>query len=361
MADTDHAVTATAVETARRVGLAYVADDQDGIARRRCGRGFTYMDTQGATIRDETVRRRIAELAIPPGWQEVWICPHPDGHIQATGRDDEGRKQYIYHPRWREARDRSKYRRLAELGARLPALRARVGRALARSATDRERVVAGVVRLLDVAAVRVGNECYAEDNGSFGATTLLRRHVRVSGDRMRFRFPAKSGQESNICLRDRALVDLIRDLRKLRAEDLFVFRDAEGGLGHVRPSHVNDYIRAHTTPDASAKDFRTWAASVKALQVLAGGPDRQERASDPSEVVLEAVDAAAALLGNSRATARESYVHPGLLQAFTTGALADLMASASVTTRAGHKPGFRRGECLFLALLPHLDEFGAAG
>jgi DNA topoisomerase-1 len=361
VADANRAETEPAAEAAASEGLSYVTDGDAGIARRRCGLGFTYLNSRGVTIRDDAVRARIAELAIPPGWQDVWICPRPDGHIQATGRDDDGRKQYIYHPRWREARDRSKYRRLGELGARLPTLRAQVGRALARSATDQERVVAGVVRLLDIAAVRVGNECYAEDNGSFGATTLLRRHLRVSGDHLRFRFPAKSGQESDICLRDRALADLIRDLRKLRAEDLFVFRDAEGGLGHVRPSHVNDYIRAHTTPDASAKDFRTWAASVKALQVLAGARDRREGTSDPSDMVLEAVDAAAALLGNSRATARESYVHPGLLQAFTTGALSDLMASAAVTTRAGHKPGFRRGECLFLALLPHLDKSGAAG
>jgi DNA topoisomerase-1 len=221
--------------------------------------------------------------------------------------------------------------------------------------------VAGVVRLLDIAAVRVGNECYAEDNGSFGATTLLRRHVTVRGDQMRFRFPAKSGQERDFRLRDHALADLIRDLRKLRAEDLFVFRDAEDGLGHVRPSHVNDYIRTHTTEDASAKDFRTWAASVTALQVLAAAPDPQEADPDACDMVLEAIDAAAALLGNSRATAREFYVHPGLLQAFASGALSDLMASAAVTARAGHKPGFRRGERLFLALLPHLDGVGDQG
>jgi DNA topoisomerase-1 len=309
----------------------------------------------GETVRDEAIRERIAALAIPPAWQDVWVCARHDGHIQATGRDDEGRKQYIYHPLWRKSRDRAKYRRLAELGARLPELRRRVGRDLAARGPERERVVAGAVRLLDVAALRVGNESYAEDNGSFGLTTLQRRHVTVSGDRVRLRFQGKSGRERDVRVRDPRLADLLRDLRTLPGEDLFVFADAEGNVGRVGPEDVNEYLRSLITDEVSAKDFRTWAASVRALQVLANASPAN---GDAHAVALEAVDEAAALLGNTRSTAREFYIHPGLLRAFEEGALTGLLESAAHAARVAMRPGFRRGEALLFVLLPRLERFG---
>jgi DNA topoisomerase-1 len=216
-------------------------------------------------------------------------------------------------------------------------------------------VVAGAVRLLDVAALRVGNESYAEDNGSFGLTTLQRRHVTVSGDRVRLRFQGKSGRERDVRVRDPRLADLLRDLRTLPGEDLFVFADAEGNVGRVGPEDVNEYLRSLITDEVSAKDFRTWAASVRALQVLANASPAN---GDAHAVALEAVDEAAALLGNTRSTAREFYIHPGLLRAFEEGALTGLLESAAHAARVAMRPGFRRGEALLFVLLPRLERFG---
>ena len=345
-----------AQETARAAGLRYVSDADEGIRRRRCGKGFTFVDGRGSTVRDEATRKRIAELAIPPGWKEVWICTRPDGHVQVTGRDDEGRKQYIYHPRWRAAREREKYERLREFGLRLPVVRQRVGRDLSRTSHSKERAVAGVIRLLDMAAIRVGNEEYAQDNDSYGVTTLRDRHVNVRGERIRLSFTGKSGKEVDFEIRDRSLARLLRELCRLPGEEVFCYRNGDSGLSRVTSGDVNDYLREASGADITAKDFRTWAASVHALNLLAAAPDDLSDA-ERRALALEVLDESAELLANTRATAREFYVHPGLLRAYEEGALGGLLGRASDQRRDIRRPGFRQGEALFLALLPKLESF----
>jgi DNA topoisomerase-1 len=340
-------------ETALEAGLRYVTDEDPGIRRRRCGKGFTYVNGNGKTVRSARARERIAELVIPPAWEDVWICAHADGHIQATGRDGEGRKQYLYHHRWRVVRDREKYRGLGDLGRRLPALRQRVGRDLGASGVGRRRVVAGAVRLLDRAALRVGSEVYTEENESFGLTTLRKDQVRSRKGCVRFQFDAKGGQERDVAVRDVALARLISDLRRTPTDNLFVFHDGAGDREsaiRLRPEHVNDYLRDALGADVTAKDFRTWAGCLEALRALSSSLDLP--VEDRDAAILGAVDAAAEVLGNQRSTAREFYVHPGLLHAFEAGELADLIGGATLAPR---RPGFRDGERLLLALLPHLD------
>jgi DNA topoisomerase-1 len=340
-----------AQDAARAAGLRYVSDEQPGICRRRCGRGFTYVDAEGRTVRDGSVRERISALAIPPAWSEVWICSAEHGHLQATGRDDEGRKQYLYHARWRAYRDQEKYRRLADIGPRLPALRRAVGRALEGSGLERNRVVAGAVRLLDQAGLRVGSEVYAEENESFGLTTLRKDHVSLRRERLRLQYPGKAGQERDVVVRDGALARLVRALLRTDEENLFAFENgATGGrYTRLRPEHVNEYLRGVLGTDATAKDFRTWLGSVEALRVLASADPGVE--SEPERVAIDAVDAAAEVLGNLRATAREFYVHPGLLHAFESGELASLLEQVELPAS---RPGFRKGERLLLGLLPKL-------
>lgn len=351
----------SAREAARDAGLRYVSDEEPGIRRRRCGKGFTYLDPEGETVREEKLRERIEDMVIPPGWSDVWICRRPDGHIQATGRDDAGRKQYIYHSRWRVVREQEKYRRLEELGGRLPVLRQRVGRDLSRDGLSRRRVVAGAVRLLDRASMRVGYECYAEANDSFGVTTLRARHVKVSRDRARFRFQGKGGKDQDVEVRDAAVAKLLAELRAVPGEEIFVFREDGDRIGKVAPDDVNRYLRDVTRCDISAKDFRTWSASVRALRVLARSTGGRSEAGNGPDPLLAAVDAAAELLGNTRSTAREFYIHPGLLRAYEDGRLGRMIESANGRSSHGsRRPGYRRGETLFLALLPRLAALEAA-
>ncbi len=343
-----------AAAMARRADLTYVTDSTPGVRRRRCGRGFTYVDGDGEFVHDEELRERIDDLAVPPGWTEVWICRRADGHIQATGRDEEGRKQYIYHPRWRRARERQKYERLAAFGARLPVLRQRVGRHLAASGVDRRRVAAAAIRLLDRASMRVGNESYTEDNGSFGVTTLRKRHVEIrSSAKVSLQFIAKSGRERDVEVQDEALVEVLRDLRHLSGENLFVYRNGTGPTA-LHADDVNEYLRSVTDQPISAKDFRTWRGSVRALEVLLDAGDLPE--DERHAVVIRAADAVAELLGNTRATARDFYVPPGLFQAYEAGRLESLLERARRERPQNVRPGFRRGEPLLLALLPHLED-----
>jgi DNA topoisomerase I len=351
--DADHPAAPDPTETAEAAGLRYVSDEDPGICRKPCGRGFTYRDARGKTIRDRELRERLEDLAIPPAWRDVWICPHEDGHLQVTGRDEEGRKQYLYHPRWRRTRDRIKYARLEKLGARLPQLRQRVGRHLDGAGLERERVVAGAVRLLDRAALRLGSEAYTEENDSFGITTLRKEHVEKRGARMRFRFEAKSGQERDVVVRDERLARLVGDLLRVDDERLFVFEngnETHRTLSNLRPEHVNAYLRDAFQGEITAKDFRTWTGSVAVLLELERALDRSEDERDAA--VVEAIDAAAELLGNRRPTARDFYVHPGLLDAYGGGELEALIRGASLPRR---RPGFRTGERLLLALLPRLE------
>src|SRR5438270_4070146 len=299
-------------EAAAAAGLLYISDDRPGIRRRRSGRGFSYLSPEGEPIRQPQRLKWIRSLAVPPAWTDVWISPTPRGHLQATGRDARGRKQYRYHPLWREARDETKFERLIEFGRCLPKLRRRVSHDLSRPGMPREKVVATVVRLLDSSAIRVGNQEYARDNNSFGLTTLRDRHVDVSGDRIRFHFTGKAGRRHRIDVHDRRLAAIVRRCQHLPGQELFRYRAEDGELRTVESGDVNDYLRDATGEDFTAKDFRTWTGTVLAAVELAR-LGRAGNESDARRHLVEAVRAVAGRLGNTEAVCRRCYVHPALV------------------------------------------------
>jgi DNA topoisomerase I len=308
------------VAAAQLAGLRYTSDEQPGIRRQRKGRGFTYVDRDGVPIRDKGELGRMRRLVIPPAWIDVWISPSPLGHIQATGRDARGRKQYRYHERWREVRDEAKYGRLSDFAKALPRIRARVDADLARPGVSRERVLATAVRILDQTFIRVGNAEYARENGSFGLTTLRSKHVEVVGSRILFRFRGKSGKEHEVDVRDRRLARVVARLQQLPGQDLFRYLDADGEARAIESEDVNAYLREISGEDLSAKDFRTWAGTVLAARALAElGPARNERVA--RKRIVQAVDVVAARLGNTRAVCRKCYVHPLILDAYAANDL----------------------------------------
>jgi len=306
--------------------LAYVNDDEPGYRRRRAGRGFSYCDPDGARLRDEAALARIRALAIPPAWSDVWICPDPAGHIQATGRDERGRKQYRYHPAWTACRDEAKFSSLAAFGRALPKLRARVDADLRRRGLPRERVVATVIRLLDRTMIRVGNDAYAQENDSFGLTTLRSRHLEIEGTSLRFSFKGKSGREWRLKLSDRRVATVVRAIQELPGQRLFRYLDEEGGRHDIRSQDVNDYIRAATGADFTSKHFRTWGATVSAALALAGMPlpGSQREQARALNVVLDEV---AKRLRNTRAVCRRCYVHPAVVEAWLEGRLGEEMGA----------------------------------
>lgn len=314
MSDTDDAARAAA----RASGLRYSSDARPGITRRRAGRGFTYRDADGSTIRDGAVRDRIAALAIPPAWTDVWICPWPNGHIQATGRDARGRKQYRYHAQWRSRRGSEKFERMIEFGRVLPRLRGQCERDLRRRGLPREKVLAAVVRLLELTLIRVGNDAYARLNRSFGLTTLRDRHATVTGNRIRFRFRSKSGAIHESDLRDRRLAAIVRRCQELPGQDLFQYVDEDGDVQNVASDDVNAYLRDATGGDFTAKDVRTWAGTVLAYRALRAGGSAGHPPTARRKLV-EAIKAAAERLGNTPAVARGSYVHPALAELYLEG------------------------------------------
>lgn len=306
----------------RAAGLVYVHDDQPGIRRQRCGKGFSYRDTDGRCVRDEGHLQRIRALAIPPAYVDVWICANPRGHLQATGRDARQRKQYRYHAQWRALRDHGKFDRVLAFGAALPALRRRVRRDLARPGLPREKVLALVVRLLDDTLIRIGNEGYARDNKSYGLTTLRTRHVRAERGRLRFAFRGKSGQEQEVELSDSRLARIVRRVQQLPGQRLFQYLDDDGQRQPVDSGEVNDYLHEACGEDFSAKDFRTWGGTVNAAGVLARTPLPEtggERAV--RSTLAAAIKEVAAMLGNTPAVCRASYIHPLILQGWQDGSL----------------------------------------
>ena len=322
------------VATAQLAGLRYTTDEQPGIRRRRKGRGFSYVDRDGVAVRDEGDVRRIRKLAIPPAWTDVWISSNPLGHIQATGRDARGRKQYRYHERWRDVRDDAKYDRLNDFAKALPRIRERVDADLARAGIPRERVLATAVRILEETFMRVGNVEYARANGSFGLTTLRSKHVDVEGSRIVFRFRGKSGKEHEVDVRDRRLVRVIAKLQQLPGQELFRYVDDDGELHTIGSEDVNTYLREISNEDLSAKDFRTWAGTVLAARALAElGPARNERVA--RKRILKAIDVVASRLGNTRTVCRKCYVHPGVLDAYAAGELPAALRRPE-KTRKGH-------------------------
>jgi DNA topoisomerase-1 len=302
-------------EAADAAGLRYVSDAEPGITRVRSGRGFTYRAADGSLIPRGAQRDRIAALAIPPAWTDVWISPHRNGHLQATGRDARGRKQYRYHPQWRRQRDDHKYGRLADFGSALRKIRARSRRDLALPGLPREKVLAGVILLLDTSLMRVGNAEYARLNKSFGATTIRNRHADVTGASITFTFRGKSGTRHEVEVDDRRLARLVRRCQQLPGQELFAYLDADGTPRDVGSGDVNEYLREISGGDFSAKDFRTWGGTVLAAQALCqvGRPTSE---SDARSRVAEAVRTVAAELRNTPAVCRSSYVHPLVVEAY---------------------------------------------
>ena len=317
-----------ALAIAETAGLRYVTDARPGIRRRRCGRGFSYRRVDGSPLTDELVLDRIRTLAIPPAWTDVWICPQANGHLQATGRDARGRKQYRYHPQWREVRDAAKYDRVTEMGRALPRIRERVTEHLGRPGMPREKVLAAVVKLLELTLIRVGNDEYARLNRSFGLTTLKNRHATVSGTRVRFRFRGKSGRQHEVGIRDRRLAAVVRRCQDLPGQELFQYVGDDGEPHDVASDDVNAYLREISGSDITAKDFRTWAGTVlayRALRALApGDSDRAVRKN-----VVEAVRFTSDRLGNTPAVARKSYVHPAILDAYMDGSIGGALLEAA--------------------------------
>jgi DNA topoisomerase-1 len=309
------------VAAAEAAGLRYVTDDEPGIIRRGVGRGFAYYGPTGERIAARAERRRIASLAIPPAWTEVWICPDPNGHITATGRDAKGRKQYRYHPRFRALRDESKFGRMLTFSAALPRLRDRVERDLNRPGLERRKLLATLVRLLDKTLIRIGNEEYARANRSYGLTTLTRRHVEVRGHTLRFDFRGKSGVEHSVALADRRLARIVRHLQDLPGQQLFKYVDGDGKRQTVDSDDVNAYLREATGLDVTAKDFRTWSGTMLAVSALrASGPPASER--EARRNVNSVLDQVARRLGNTRAVCRQYYVHPAVIAAYHRGVTA---------------------------------------
>jgi len=307
-------------EAAEEAGLRYVSDEAPGILRRRAGQGFAYRLPGGGPVRDTAVLKRIRALAIPPAWTQVWICPRADGHIQATGRDARGRKQYRYHPRWRAVRDAVKYDHMLDFARALPGIRTRVKADMARPGLPREKVLATVVHLLDTTLIRVGNDDYAKQNRSYGLTTLRNRHVAVEGATLRFTFKGKSGRSWELDIRDRRVARIVRACQELPGQELFGYRDAEGEPRDVGSADVNAYLREIAGREVTAKDFRTWAGTLAAARGLVS----KGKAGDAAEArrhVAACVKAVAALLGNTAAVCRGSYIHPLVLEAYERGVL----------------------------------------
>ncbi len=310
------------IASAQAAGLRYVTDRQPGIRREREGDGFRYIDTAGRTIDDPRAIARIAALAIPPAWTEVWICPDRRGHVQATGRDAKGRKQYRYHPRWRAVRDANKFDRLLAFGEALPAIRERTDRDLALRGIPKEKVLATVVQLLEVTRMRVGNTEYARQNQHFGLTTLRTRHVEVDGTTLKFHFVGKSGKEHTIGVRDRRLARVVRHCQELPGHELFQYVDDGGQRHNVESADVNAYLRGISGQDFTAKDFRTWAGTVLAARALRAGeaPDSEAQAK---KNVLRAIASVAETLGNTPTVCRQCYIHPAVIDAYMDGSLSE--------------------------------------
>src|SRR4051812_39814074 len=341
---------APAAESARAAGLRYVSDTHPGIERRRTAKGFRYFAPDGAPVRDATTLKRIKALAIPPAWTDVWICPRADGHLQATGRDARGRKQYRYHPRWRLVRDESKYDRMMAFASALPAIRKRTDGDLSRPGLPREKVLAAVVRLLEATLIRVGNEEYARSNKSFGLTTMRDRHVRVGRKDVRFEFRGKSGVKHEIDLNDPRLARIVGRCRDLPGQVLFQYLGEDGQPRTIDSADVNEYIREAAGREFTAKDFRTWAGTVLASLALREfeGFDSEAQAK---KNIVRAIEHVAERLGNTPSVCRKCYVHPEVIEAYLDGSMLETLKRRAEKELAGGLPDLRPEEAAVVALL----------
>jgi len=335
---------------AEAAGLTYVSDHDPGFSRVPSPVGFDYVDAAGAPIDDPDTLERIRRLAIPPAWTEVWICPDPNGHLQATGRDAKGRKQYRYHPRWREVRDEAKYTKLLVFARVLPLIRARVEADLKRSGLPREKVLAAIIRLMEMTLIRIGNAEYAKANKSFGLTTLRDRHVAIEGGHVHISFRGKSGKRHETDINDRRLARIVKACRDLPGYELFQYIDEDGQRRDVDSADVNDYLREITGEDITAKDFRTWAATHLAAQALR---EFEEFDSDAKrkKAIVDAVKKVATHLGNTPAICRRSYIHPAVLDGYMDGTLLQALADEAGTYLEENVHGMKPEEAAVTAFL----------
>jgi DNA topoisomerase I len=334
--------------------LVFSSDHQPGIRRIKRQKTFTYFNARGRSVTGIRAVQRIESLAIPPAWKHVWICPDPRGHIQATGRDARGRKQYIYHAEWRVVRDEAKYGRLLEFARRLGRLRRRTRRDLRRPELCKEKVLAAVVQLMEATLMRVGNEEYARTNHSFGITTLRGKHVQVRGATIRFRFRGKSGILHDLDLRNRRLARVVKACQELPGETLFEFASSDGAIHPIRSEDVNAYLREATGIDCTAKDLRTWAGTVSA----AAGFSELAAFSSPTGAkrnVSEVMAVVAKRLGNTKAVCRRCYVHPGVIETYLSGALAGILDVEAIAERRG-LTGLTKAERAVFGLLLRISK-----
>jgi DNA topoisomerase-1 len=315
-----HEIHVDPVDSAHAAGLRYVHDDKPGFTRKKKGKGLVFLDLHGKIIRDEHVLQRIHALIIPPAWTDIWICQYANGHLQATGRDARGRKQYRYHPQWRTVRDKNKYDRMIAFGQALPKIRQRTLHDLGLAGMPREKILATVVQLLEKTLIRVGNEEYAKENHSYGLTTLHNRHVHVDGKKVHFRFKGKSGVKHEISLANEKLARIIRKCQELPGHELFEYVDDNGQLCHINSANVNAYLQEITGEEFTAKDFRTWngtTLAAKALQAF----EKYNSQTQAKKNVIAAIESVAKQLGNTRAICRKCYIHPAIIDSYMDGSL----------------------------------------
>ncbi|HEX7719744.1 MAG TPA: hypothetical protein VF389_08055 [Woeseiaceae bacterium] len=351
------------IRKARKAGLHYVHDLNNGWSRRRCGRGFTYHSSNGKRLSGKSTLKRIEALVIPPAWEDVRICPSSSGHLQAIGRDAKGRQQYLYHAVWTTISSATKFDRLASIGAALPKIRRRVRRDLNARELSKERVVAAIIRLIDKAHIRVGSPAYAEDNGSHGATTLTAEQVEVDRFSISLDFPGKSGRQTEVSITDKKVAGVIRKCEEIDGQFLFCYRDDTDNYRSVSSSDVNEYLQEVTNEVLTAKDFRTWSGSVIALKYLKAGLDESseespsrnnEKGTVAKKLITKAIKRTAEEMGHTVAVCRQSYIHPGLLAAVETGTLRALLEKYESSGRA-IPDELTRDEDQFLAILPAIS------
>ncbi|GEO38947.1 DNA topoisomerase-1 [Skermanella aerolata] len=316
----DEGTIVDAPAAAEQAGLVYVSDEEPGIRRRKSGKGFSFRNPDGTAVKDKETLGRIKSLAIPPAYTDVWICADPKGHIQATGRDDRGRKQYRYHQRWREVRDSTKYERMLDFGKALPAIRERISADMGKRGLPREKVLATVVHLLENTLIRIGNATYSKENKSFGLTTLQDRHVEVDGGKLRFQFKGKSGKTWNLQVKDRRIARIVKSCQDVPGQHLFQYLDDDGQRHGVTSQDVNDYLREISGQDFSAKDFRTWAGTVLAAIALTEFETVDTKAAAKRNL-RDAIERVSSRLGNTPAICRKCYIHPQVLDCYLEGDL----------------------------------------
>jgi DNA topoisomerase-1 len=307
-------------DAAESAGLQYASTDTPGISRRRAGKGFSYRDPQGARLTDIAALARIRSLAIPPAWSSVWICPDPDGHIQAVGFDEKGRKQYRYHPKFREVRDGVKFDHMMLFADALPRLRHQVAADMAAPGLGRAKVLATVVHLLETTMIRVGNETYAKENKSYGLTTLLVRHVKIDGSDLKFHFKGKSGKTWRLNVRDRRIARIVKSCQELPGQHLFQYVDETGQRQGVTSADVNSYLKEVSGADITAKDFRTWTGTVLAAMALAEF-EKADTTARAKKNVTQAIERVSSRLGNTPTICRKCYIHPEIVSAYLDGGL----------------------------------------